>query len=272
MKGNLAKMKAELGSTIDYQLPVGDDLLPLNGLLGKPITLNFSGTIHCVHCSRKTNKSFNQGFCYPCFKKLAQCDQCIVSPEKCHFHLGTCREPEWGETHCFIEHIVYLSNTSKPKVGITRHTQVPTRWIDQGAVAALPIFTVQSRLQSGKVEHVFKDHIADKTNWRNMLKGVVDDVDLGALRDELFAATQSDVTALQDEYGVQAIQHITDGDLVELNFPVLEYPTKVVSLNPEKTPDITGTLMGIKGQYLILDIGVINIRKHGGYEVEVIAG
>ncbi len=267
--GSLRKMKTALSKPVSYELPVDDQLLALNDSLGKVIRLEFQGAIHCIHCDRKTKKSFNQGFCYPCFKKLAQCDSCIVSPEKCHYFEGTCREPEWGDAHCMRDHFVYLANSSGVKVGITRGNQIPTRWMDQGAIQALPIFRVSNRLQSGLVEVVFKNHVADKTNWRAMLKGQVDSIDLLAERDRLLAECQPEVKELQQRFGLQAISAIDDADMVEISYPVLEHPSKVTSLNFDKQPLVEGTLMGIKGQYLILDTGVINIRKFAGYQVAV---
>ena len=191
-----------------------------------------------------------------------------MSPEKCHYHLGTCREPEWGEQFCMTDHFVYLANSSGVKVGITRGSQIPTRWMDQGAIQALPIFRVSTRQQSGLVEVVFKNHVADKTNWRKMLKGEVDIIDLAEKRSELFQLCKDEITALQDEYGVQSIQMIDDADVVTIDYPVQEFPTKVTSMNFDKKPEIEGVLKGIKGQYLIMDIGVLNIRKFGGYHIE----
>ena len=152
--GALRKMTAQLDEdgNIEYQLPVGENSLALNALIGKHVNITFDGAINCSHCGRKTKKSYSQGFCYPCMQKLAQCDMCIMKPETCHLDKGTCREPQWGEENCMIPHYVYLANTSGLKVGITRHTQIPTRWIDQGATQALPIFKVNTRLQSGLVE------------------------------------------------------------------------------------------------------------------------
>ncbi|MDH5776773.1 MAG: DUF2797 domain-containing protein, partial [Gammaproteobacteria bacterium] len=161
-KGNLAKMKTTLASPVDYKLPVGDELVKLNEVIGKKLSIKFLDEINCVHCGRKTNKSFSQGYCYPCFKSLAQCDMCIVKPETCHFHEGTCREPEWGEQHCFQDHYVYLANSSGVKVGITRGSQIPTRWIDQGASSAIAVFRAKDRLVSGRLEVILKQHIADK--------------------------------------------------------------------------------------------------------------
>jgi hypothetical protein len=269
ISGNLRKMHSQLAEKVDYTLPVGEEKLPLNERLGQTLTLQFSGKINCTHCGRKSSKSFNQGYCYPCFKRLAQCDSCIVSPEKCHFVAGTCREPEWGEAHCNIDHIVYLANSSAPKIGITRETQVPTRWIDQGAVQALPIARVATRQLSGLFEVAAKDHIADKTNWRAMLKGSPEVADLAAIRGQLFDALAEPIDALQQEHGLNAVQLLDAADEQSINYPVLEYPQKITSLNAEKTPEISGTLMGIKGQYLIFDTGVINIRKYTGYEVTV---
>jgi len=265
--GALRKLHSQLGETVGYALPVGAALIPLNELLGRRIALNYLGQITCMHCGRKTSKSFNQGYCYPCFQKLAACDSCIVSPEKCHFDAGTCREPDWAQQHCLQPHVVYLANSSGLKVGITRGTQIPTRWIDQGAVQALPIFGVQTRRQSGLLEDLLREHVADKTNWRAMLKGQVDELDLRAQRDRLLALCQTGLTKLQDDFGLQAIQTLPSAEPVAIRYPVLQHPAKVVSLDLEKTPQISGTLLGIKGQYLMLDTGVINIRKYGAYHV-----
>ena len=141
-EGQLRKMVTEHAEPVNYEMPLGESRVPMNPLVGQRLVLEYLGKINCLHCGRKTNKSFNQGYCYPCFTRLAQCDSCIVSPEKCHYAAGTCREPEWGEANCMIDHVVYLANTSGLKIGITRNTQVPTRWMDQGAIQSLPIFRV----------------------------------------------------------------------------------------------------------------------------------
>jgi len=262
-------MQVSHESPVAYQLPVDDLLLPLNAALGKTLSLQYEGIIHCQHCGRKSNKSFSQGFCYPCFKKLAQCDSCIMSPEKCHYFEGTCREPEWGEKHCMVDHVVYLANSSGVKVGITRETQTPTRWIDQGATQALPIMRVKTRQQSGLVEDIIRAHVKDRTDWRAMLKGDAEPVDLSLIRDELLERCDSELTELETRFGVQALQRLDDAKSETFNYPVLEYPKKVTSFNMDKNPLVEGTLMGIKGQYLILDTGVINIRKYTAYSVGV---
>lgn len=269
--GSLRKLQVQLqpDNNVDYQLPIGDQLLPMNPLLGKMLQLHAMNKIQCIHCGRITKKSFSQGYCYPCFIKLAQCDLCIVKPELCHYHQGTCREPEWGERFCMKHHVVYLANSSGVKVGITRASQVPVRWIDQGAIQALPVFNVASRQLSGFVEQLFRQKISDKTNWRTMLKGNVQPINLKDVRDQLFSAFSEEIQALQNKHGIQAIQPLSNSSETHIHYPVDVYPVKVTSLNFDKTPLISGTLLGIKGQYLILDTGVLNIRKFSGYHITI---
>ena len=266
--GNIRKMKTQLNDgKVVYSLPIGESHIDMQALIGEQISLTYDSVINCVHCGRQSKKSFSQGYCYPCFSKLAQCDSCMMSPEKCHFHLNTCREPEWAQDNCFIDHYVYLANSSGLKVGITRGTQIPTRWMDQGAVQALPILRVSTRQLSGLCEVLFKEHAADKTNWRKMLKNEVDVLDLAAERDRLLALVDNGLKALENVHGIQSITRLLDAEAVTIDYPVIEYPTKVSSHNLDKTPVVSGKLMGIKAQYLILDTGVINLRKFGGYNL-----
>ena len=268
LQGALSKLAISLDEqgNAHYQLRLGEQALALNPLLGQSITLEFLGQIHCCHCGRLTQKSFSQGYCYPCFKKLAQCDSCIMSPEKCHYHAGTCREPSWGEQFCMTEHVVYLANSTGVKVGITRASQMPTRWLDQGARQAVPMLRVATRQQSGLLEDAIRAHVTDRTNWRALLKGDTPLLDLPAERERLLGLCQDAISELQQRFGLQAIQPV-DISPLEINYPVEAYPSKVVSLDLEKTPQVSGRLLGLKGQYLILDSGVINLRKFTAYQV-----
>ena len=268
-RGIVRKMRSRLGQHVSYSARLSDNEIALNPLIDQQLKLIFSGGIYCIHCNRKTNKSFNQGYCYPCFQKLAQCDSCIIHPERCHLEQGTCREPAWGEKYCMQDHIVYLANSSGLKVGITRATQIPTRWIDQGATQALAIMRVRSRLQSGTLEMAFKQHVADKTNWRDMLKGKAAELDMAGERDRLLAACEEDIKELKDRFGFFAISVLKGIDPVSIDYPVQAYPEKITSLNFDKGQVVSGTLKGIKGQYLIFDSGVINLRRFSGYEVEL---
>lgn len=266
--GDLRKMVVTLTHPITYSLPVGDARVPLNELMGRDIKLSFTGDIHCVYCGRKIRKTYQQGYCYPCFIRLARCDMCILKPETCHFHKGTCREEDWGRANCMQPHVVYLANSSGLKVGITRAKNVPTRWIDQGAAAALPIVHVASRYQSGLIEHALRQHVNDRTNWQAMLKGPPPTLDLEAERDRLMAAIAEEAERLRNRFDDPSIQVLTDEQPVSLEYPVLAYPKKISAINLNKQPLVRSTLMGIKGQYLILNDGVINIRKHAGYRID----
>ncbi|MDH5392651.1 MAG: DUF2797 domain-containing protein [Gammaproteobacteria bacterium] len=273
MQGKLRKMTTELSDTVHYRLPlvqkdnVSTDYVDMNNLIGKKITLRYENEINCISCGVKTKKSYSQGHCYMCMKTLPECDMCIMKPETCHYAEGTCRDSAWADDHCMQKHFVYLANSSGIKVGITRGTQVPTRWMDQGAVQALSIFEVQDRLMSGLLEVIIKKHVSDRTDWRKMLKGVIEEIDLVKYRDELMQACADEIQLLQQQHGEQALSALSESDLVDINYPVLEYPEKIKSFNFDKTPEITGVLKGIKGQYLILDTGVLNIRKFTGYNV-----
>lgn len=270
MQGSIEKMVTRLANPVQYHLPIGETTLDVNARLGQHLNLQYTGQIFCVHCQKKTSKSFNQGYCYPCFMRLAQCDMCIMKPETCHYHAGTCREPEWAQAFCFQSHYVYLANSSGIKVGITRGNQVPTRWIDQGAVQALPIFKVASRQISGLIEVIIARHISDKTSWQQMLKASPPRLNLPEIRDELLSICQTELAELSAKFAPEAIARIMDAETVEIDYPILQYPAKIKSLSFDKDSTISGKLQGIKGQYLIFDTGVINMRKFGGYEIKLL--
>ena len=270
MLGSIKKMRATLDDNqqVQYQLPIGDQLVEMNPLIGTSVTLTHTGKISCSNCGKKTKKSYSQGHCFVCMKKLASCDMCIMKPETCHFAQGTCREPEWGEANCFVPHYVYLSNTSGLKVGITRHTQLPTRWIDQGATQGLPILKVSTRQISGLVEVELAKMIADKTNWRTMLKGNAEAIDLKAKAAELLPEVENKIHEICMKNGEYAIEKLNE-DIQGIQFPVTEFPTKISSHNFDNDPVVRGVLLGIKGQYLIFDTGVINLRKFTSYEISL---
>ena len=257
-EGNLFKMPAEFGSPIQYKLHLGEDEIAVNSLLGQKISFEFDGRINCVACGRLTKKAFGQGFCYPCFANAPENAECIVRPELCEGHLGRGRDPEWEQKHHVQPHYIYLALSSGLKVGITRGTQIPTRWIDQGASSAIILAEVPYRQLSGKIEVALKEFYNDKTNWQRMLKNDVLDADL----------LQSKAEA-KERLPEELQQYVTDDEQVwSLEFPSLDTPPKVKSIRLEKQPTLEGVLTGIKGQYLILDnLNVINIRNHAGYFV-----
>lgn len=260
--GQILKMKTSLEEgRAFYTLNLGESSIQMNSLVGGSIRLEFTGEIRCIATGEKIKKTYAQGYSYKAFSTLPQCDICIVKPELCHFEKGTCRDPKWGEKHCFKPHIIYLSLTSGPKVGITRQTQVPTRWIDQGATQAIPLARVKNRLQSGLVEQYLTHYIGDKTNWRKMLQGEEEKIDLEYLRDEMLGHLE--MSSLEYEE--------LEDEPISITYPVEEYPQRIKSLSFDKSPLVQGKLLGIKGQYLILDSGVFNIRRHQGYFTQLLA-
>jgi hypothetical protein len=260
MTGNIRKMESRYGDSISYTLPLGDQKVAMNEWIGQKINLEYLGSIHCVKCGRTTNKSFAQGFCYPCFATAPETEECVLRPELCRAQDGVARDMEYATKHCLNEHVVYLSITSGLKVGVTRHSQVPTRWIDQGALRAIELARTPNRYTAGLIEVALKAHIADKTNWRKMLSGSEPgEVDLGEEKARMGRLMPEDLTGFLSE----------NNQILELSYPVLEYPVKIKSLNFDKDPLVSGKLNGIKGQYLLFDENrVINIRKFGGYLIK----
>jgi Protein of unknown function (DUF2797) len=264
--GNLQKLKTQLKSPIDYTLSLGDELISLNSLLQKTLHLKFLGEIHCIHCQRRTSKSFQQGFCYPCFQRLRECNLCIIHPERCKYPEVECPD-DWAHAQCSGSHIVYLANTSGLKVGITRETQMPVRWIDQGAVQALPLFRVRNRRQSGMLEVILKQFVFDKTNWQQMLRGS-NFLNLKEEASGLLLKSKDVIGQFIGEYPQMEVEAL-DREVEHFEYPVLQLPEKLSNLSLDKSPEIRGVLLGIKGQYLIFDVGALNIRKYGGYKVVV---
>ncbi len=266
-------MRTEHHDPVRYFLAFEDqpetEAVCMNSMLNKTLRIAFTGRIFCCHCARLTRKSFSQGYCYACFSRLAETDQCIMSPEKCHFHEGTCRDAEWAAKHCMQPHTVYLSNTSGLKVGITRGTQMPTRWIDQGAIQAVPIATVSSRQMAGFVEHGLRQHVSDRTQWQRMLKNETDPMDLALQWQQISNKAQEEFQTLKAQYGDEDIVLHEANESTEINYPVEQYPQKIKAHNFDKEPVLEDELKGIKGQYLIFSNVVVNIRKYTGYEIQL---
>lgn len=266
--GNLRKMSAENSQPVEYSLVLGEHQIRLNPYLDQSLQLRFTGNIHCIQCGRKTKQSFQQGYCFPCMQRLAECHFCVIHPEKCHVQHGLCPQNDWAHAQCAQPHIVYLANSSGLKVGVTRCTQMPTRWIDQGACQALPIFQVANRYQAGVIEVCLKQFVNDKTDWRKLLKQSADFLDLPALRLQLLEKAEGILRSAVSAFPSAEVMWLQNHAVTHLDYPVQYYPQKLVNLSFDKTPILGGKLYGIKGQYLFFDTGVINIRKFSGYEIE----
>ncbi len=257
ISGNIRKMEVSSGEIVGYQLQLGNEKILMNQLIGSQISMTFQGVISCIRCGAVTRKSFAQGYCYPCFSTAPETEDCVLRPELCRAHEGIARDMEYARKHCLSEQVVYLSVSSGLKVGVTRASQVPVRWIDQGAIMAIELARVPMRFTAGEIELALKVNMSDKTNWRKMLTGDVPrEINLP---EEKRRAAQFLPDRLR--------QYVNDDNMVhEFEYPVVKYPEKVKSLNFDKEPEVTGILSGIKGQYLIFENNsVINMRKFGGY-------
>lgn len=254
-------MTVRHGDPVAYVLDTAEGPLELAPFIGSRFILRATGRITCVHCGRAIRKAYGQGFCFPCLQSAPEAAECIVRPELCRAHLGEGRDPAWEAAHHATGHTVYLSRTGGIKVGVTRSTQVPTRWIDQGAVAALAIARTPYRQLAGLIEVDLKRSLADRTDWRAMLRAV----DPGQ---EALLHLRDRCPELLDP-GLHEWLLPDEAPLV-LRYPVLVHPAKVASVRLDKTPEVDGRLVGIKGQYLIWEDGrVLNVRNHAGHHAEV---
>jgi hypothetical protein len=258
-QGILLKMQVRLKDPVEYVLTLGTEDIGMNALIGKTVTFQFMDTIHCIRCGRVTKKSFAQGYCYPCFTTAPETSECVLRPELCRAHEGISRDMKWSEEHCLQDHYVYLALSSGVKVGVTRSSQVPTRWIDQGAWKAICLARTPNRYLAGRIEVALKAHLSDKTNWRHMLTNKLEEnVDLVGEKEKVSGFLDTELS----QYIIPDLQ------VTEIHYPVLQYPDKVKSITFDRTRYLEAVLTGIKGQYLIFEDGsVLNIRKHGGYLV-----
>lgn len=256
--GQLLKMTHEWKDPIQYYLSLDSKPYPLTDRIGKVVTLKFPGVITCVECGRKIDKTYNDGYCFPCARDLPENAICSVRPEACVHEFGNEQDKEFFREYCNVEHCVYLSLTSGVKVGVTRHFNVPSRWIDQGAVKALVIARTPQRVLAGKIEVALAKNMPDKTNWRKMLKGEIEDVDLLAMREKVLQWVPGDFR-----------QYVVMDEKEQIfNYPIKTFPEKIVSHDLNKVRELTSELRGIKGQYLIFQDKVLNLRKYSGFHVE----
>lgn len=234
----------------------------LHDWLGRRIRLQATGRILCTNCGVETRKSYGQGHCFRCFKTLARCDLCVMAPQRCHYHLGTCREPQWGDDFCMQSHWVYLSNVTGLKVGITRQGLERGRWVDQGAIQGRLLARTHSRQAAGLLESDIAQHISDRGQWRKMVSGTPSELDL-----------DSSAQKLIEQYATEYpnVEFLLRSSVHRITYPVAAWPAPN-RLNFRETTTHEGVLYGIKGQFLLFEQGVFNVREHTGYEIEIDVG
>ena len=259
-KGQISKMISDIGNPIQYSLPIGKEKLMLNKYIGELIKIDFNDEIRCINCNNKIKKTYMQGYCYPCFVTLPQTEDCIFKPHLCRAHLGKARDMDWAEKNCLAPTYVYLSLTSNLKVGVTRYSHIPSRWIDQGAHFAIKFAKTPNRYLAGLIELEISKYISDRTQWRKMILGQYEKLDLLQKKDDL-------QYHLSDELKKYLLK---DEKLIELKYPVIQNLDKIKSFNIEKFKSIDKKLIGIKGQYLMFeDNHVLNVRKYTGYNFSI---
>lgn len=260
--GDIRELHQSLADPVEYLFGLSTLSIPANEWIGHSITIHSVGEKRCISCGRMVNKLFQNGYCFPCVRSLAECDLCIVKPHQCHFHLGTCRDESFAMKNCMIPHYVYLAWSSGFKVGLTRKGRQLKRWMDQGATQAMVIAEVPTRKVAGELEMEVAKHMMDKTDWRKMLRE--DESPLRSIKE-----VRHDVIQRLDDSFLQYIVPEV-GEPVHINYPrQSSFVVNLKSANLDKGDEFSGTLRGIKGQYLLFDEGVFNVRKHAGYRVEI---
>lgn len=261
LSGDIRGLTQRYADPVEYSFDVEGASQPLNELLGQQISISFTGVKRCIACGRKVNKLFQNGYCFPCVRSLAECDLCIVKPHECHFAEGTCRDESFAAHHCMVPHYVYIAFSSNFKVGLTRKGRELKRWMDQGATEAVLVAEVPTRKMAGEMEMAIAKQMADKTDWRKMLKeNVQPDRPILTLREEV-------VANLDDVFSTYVLTETPTPH--NIRYPrMADFTVNLKSMNFDKEPVASGTLRGVKGQYLLFDEGVLNVKKFSGYHVQ----
>lgn len=261
-RGEIRELDQTYADPIAYEWRLSTESPPINDWIGREVRVQFTGARRCIACGRTVSKLFQSGYCFPCVRSLAECDLCIVKPHECRFHNGTCRDEEFGRSHCMIPHYVYLAWSSGYKVGLTRKGRQLKRWMDQGATFGLVIAEIPTRKQAGELEMEIAKHIPDKTDWRKMLKEeIAPEISLFDLREQVVERLDDNFQSylLNDSLEVREFRYPRDESL----------KVNLKSVNFDKEPIFSGMLLGVKGQYLLFDSGVMNVKKFAGYEVMI---
>jgi hypothetical protein len=257
-RGALEKMSAFPGNPIVYYLTLGDNFIKMNDLIGKSLQFQYLNSITCF-CGNQVSRVFRQNFCYDCFMTKPEAGEPIFNPEKSQAHLGIeDRDLAYESAYQLTPHIVYLAQSGGLKVGVTRKTQIPTRWIDQGASEAIVLAETTNRYEAGIIEVFLKDHLSDKTHWQRMLRSEGDPIDL--------IEEKNRVMHLLPDPFKQFIS--SDHYVTRLVYPIAKQPEKIKSVKLNGPQPFQDILTGIRGQYLIFESGfVTNIRAQEGLEV-----
>lgn len=259
LRGAIGKLEFSFARPVEYSLRIGDETLALNALIGEGLSITWLGPGACRHCGAALAGRYGGGYCYPCFRRLAVCDLCVMAPSRCHYHLGTCREPDWGEANCMRSHVVYLADSGGLKVGLTRHASGVPRWVEQGAFAGLVIAAAPTRRAAGDLEAALAARVADKSDWRRQVTGRRAGVCLAEEADRLVRAVGECPGGARWQIGRE----------VAIDYPVRRFLRRAVRLALPADSPVVGRLVGIVGSFLLFDYGALNLGEYNGCDVVV---
>jgi hypothetical protein len=264
LRAHLAAAANGPATVAQYELTIGNQPVALNRLIGQWLRIEVADRMTCANCGAVIKRRFGDGYCYPCFSTLARCDLCVVSPDRCHYAQGTCREPTWGETYCMRPHVVYLANSGGAKVGITHPGNVPGRWLDQGAAAAVIVLEVPTRHAAGCAEKIIGRHLRESTDWRMLVSAPPAHIDLIELWRQLRPRTQAEFDTLGLRFPLQFVAALQERSF---SYPIEAFAPAVQLKLDAPSDVVAGRLTGVVGSYMLFDRGVFNVRAHTSNQI-----
>ncbi len=257
-EGPLSKLLLAIQTPVQAYAEAGPHIIHLNAQIGKILRMEAMGLWHCKACGEVFTSLFRMGCCKICFFESPLAGDAILRPELSKAHLGQAdRDLAYEAKYQLQPHVVYLADSGGLKVGVTRHAQRHTRWMDQGASRVRVIAVTENRHQAGLIEVALKVGYSDKTSWRPMLAGM----DSGQ---SLYEESQKALFLFPER---MRPFFVAEGEEVQLAYPAPAC-AKATSLKLKGMSAWEGRLAGIRGQYLILeDQRVFNVRAHEGAQV-----
>jgi hypothetical protein len=262
MKGYIKNIHYINTNPIKYYLELNNNFLFLNTLMNKKIFIYY---IHnrCIKCKKK-NSIYKNGYCYTCFLNHPKNYIGIIKPERCTSHLNIENKNIFFEKQIELQnHIVYLSITSQIKIGVTREKTFYHRMIEQGASKAIQIAKTPNRYYAGSIEVHMKKYIPDKTNYKIMLT---------KNNEEIYDLINYKFY-LKNKFSKKLINFFLEhkNNIYHFFYPIIKYPITIKNINLYNENLLNKRLIGLKGNYLIFDNGVVlNIKNHIGYYVNII--
>jgi len=188
----------------------------------------------------------------PCDSEEAPfCPKCSGPPDPCVMCRGECQKPE---KTCNMEHSVYLAVFSPGlvKVGVSKTHRLETRLMEQGADVGLEIARFPDGELARRRERDLASAYPDRVTFESKVDGISQSVNGETL---------------------QTIYRRYDaGRIMRFNYFKEKPWMKPIVLMPHENMAVSGRVLGIKGQVLVLAKGstlyALNLNRLVGYEVE----